>query len=99
MSDKALFAHYVAFRKVEFSRQLGGTGVASGATGHVSAGEVASELEELFAKREGALQLRGAYSCEGFRPDTDILLWLTSPSVETLQDTYVSLARPLLERP
>lgn len=82
MTADPLFAHYVAFRRVSLAS-------------HSSAG-AASELGELFAKSRGTVELRGAYSCEGFRPDTDVLFWLTSRRVDALQDFYVSLRKTAL---
>lgn len=79
VTAEPLFAHYVAFRK------------ASSLPGDVASG--ASELTELFSKSHGIVDLRGSYSCEGFRPETDVLFWLTSRSAAALQDFYISLRK------
>ncbi len=77
MTQGPVYSHYLAFRRTS-----------AGLTDS-SVGEVA----ELVAKHEDSVTLRAAYSCEGFRPDTDLMFWLTSQSVDALQDFYIALRR------
>jgi peroxiredoxin len=85
MSSDPLFAFYAAFRK---SAAIAPTPANTEA--------VSSELAELFEKRSGTVDLRGAYSCEGFRPDTDVLFWMTASSADDLQDFYISMRKTAL---
>ncbi|MER3455125.1 MAG: chlorite dismutase [Acidimicrobiia bacterium] len=93
MSDEALFAHYVAFRRVSIPRRNEALWVGEGSLPPVASGDLGTVLPEVLAKSDGSVELRGSYNCEGFRPDVDLLLWMTSRSVEALQSTYVSLRK------
>lgn len=58
----------------------------------------ARELEELFARWEGGVTVRGVYSTVGFRADADLMLWLVGPSAEAVQDALVAFRRTAVGR-
>ncbi len=79
MASDTVFAHYLAFRKISPEARIDRA--------------ASSELADLFSKSRGEVDLRAAYSCQGFRPDTDLLFWLTAKSADALQDFYISLQK------
>ncbi len=85
MSDLA-FASYAVFKA--------GPGVQS----DDDPTQVASEVEEIFAKAVDAVQVRGVYSTAAFTARADIMFWFTSPSVDRIQDLLVDLRRTALGR-
>ena len=56
------------------------------------------EVVALFEEWRDRVQVRGAYSTTGFHPDTDILFWFVSSSMDDIQDLHVALARTRLGR-
>jgi chlorite dismutase len=53
----------------------------------------ARELEDLFKRWAGRVDLRGSYSTVGFRADADLMLWLVAPSPDDLQRAIVEIRR------
>lgn len=58
----------------------------------------ADEIGTLFEKFADRVAVRGAYSATGLRPDSDLLFWWTSGSVDDLQELLVELKRTPLGR-
>ena len=59
---------------------------------------LAKEASELFEEWRDRVQVRGAYTTTGFHPETDILFWFVSTSMDDIQDLHVALARTQLGR-
>lgn len=55
--------------------------------------DAAQEVENLFKDWEDRVSVRGVYSTVGFRPDSDLMLWLVAPSPEGAQDAFVAFGR------
>ena len=53
----------------------------------------ARELEDLFKRWAGRVDLRGSYSTVGFRADADLMLWLIGSTPDDLQRILVELRR------
>ena len=53
----------------------------------------AEEIDGLYKEWAGTVDVRGTYSTVGFRPDVDLLLWLTASSAEDLQRFLVEFRR------
>jgi peroxiredoxin len=53
----------------------------------------ARELEDLFKRWAGRVDVRGSYSTVGFRADADLLVWLVGSSPDDLQRMLVELRR------
>src|SRR5690606_25315751 len=53
----------------------------------------ADELQTVIDKYEGRLTVRGIYSTVGFRNDSDVIFWIISDNVDTLQDFAVDVRR------
>lgn len=53
----------------------------------------AQEVEDLFAKWQGTVEVRGTYSTVGFRADADLMLWLVGPSADDVQRALVEFRR------
>ena len=73
MSDQLAFASYAVFK-------------ASGHDAGADAARLSSEIEELFAKAQDSVQVRGIYSTTGFTAHADLMFWFTSSSSDRLQD-------------
>ncbi len=58
--------------------------------------DVAQQAEAVFAGR--AAVLRGAYLTQGYRADTDILLWMYADSADDIQDAQLALRQTPLGR-
>ncbi len=85
MSDLA-FASYAVFKAVR------------GVQSDDDPTQIASEVEEIFAKAADAVQVRGVYSTAAFTARADIMFWFTSASVDRIQDLLVDLRRTGLGR-
>jgi peroxiredoxin len=85
---KIIFTLYLVFRRTE--RWL--------ALHEPSKADLRGEVEALLARRKDSVTMRGVYSAAGFRPDSDVVFWLLSPSVDDLQDTAVALRRAAFGR-
>lgn len=85
MSDQLAFASYAVFK-------------ASGHDAGADAARLSSEIEELFAKAQDSVQVRGIYSTTGFTAHADLMFWFTSSSSDRLQDLLVELRRTELGR-
>lgn len=55
--------------------------------------QAADELQTVIDKYEGRLTVRGIYSTVGFRNDSDVIFWIISDNVDTLQDFAVDVRR------
>lgn len=55
--------------------------------------DAAREAEDTLAQRAGSVTLRGAYLTQGYRADTDILLWMYADSADAIQDAQLALRR------
>jgi peroxiredoxin len=55
--------------------------------------DAAQEIENLFKEWEGRIAVRGVYSTVGFRPDSDLMLWLIGPSPDEMQSALVQFRR------
>jgi chlorite dismutase len=86
--DEVTYAHYAVFRKVPGRTPLSGHEVA----------EATQEIENLLKKASDRVAVRGVYVSEGFRPDADLMLWLTASHPDDLQDLFIQLRRTLLGR-
>ena len=53
----------------------------------------AREVEDLFARWAGRVDVRGSYSTVGFRADADLLLWLVGPTPDDVQRALVEFRR------
>ena len=53
----------------------------------------AQEVENLFKEWAGRVDVRGTYSTVGFRPDADLMLWLTGGEIEDVQRFLVDFRR------
>ncbi len=53
----------------------------------------ADEIQALFDSWEGVVEVRGVYSCAGFRADADLLLWLVGGSADDLQRALLEFRR------
>jgi hydrogen peroxide-dependent heme synthase len=53
----------------------------------------AGEIEALYEKWAGTVEVRGTYSTVGLRADADVLLWLVGDSVESVQQAFVEFRR------
>jgi hydrogen peroxide-dependent heme synthase len=53
----------------------------------------AQELENLLKSWDGLIDVRGVYSTVGFRPDADLMLWLTGPTPQDVQHAVVEFRR------
>jgi peroxiredoxin len=60
--------------------------------------QMAHEAEILFKEWTDRVQVRGAYSCVGFRPDAELLMWWVGTAPEDLQDLLVAFRRSSLGR-
>jgi len=56
------------------------------------------DLENLFKSWDGRVTVRGSYSTVGFRPDADLMLWLTAGSPDALQEAVAEFRRTELGR-
>ena len=56
------------------------------------------EIAALFDKFSDRVHVRGAYSATGLRPDTDLLFWWTSNTVDDIQELLVEIKRTPLGR-
>ena len=56
-------------------------------------GSAADEIEAVFKDWAGRVDVRGSYSTVGFRPDADLILWLTAATAEDLQRFLVEFRR------
>ena len=82
MTD-TIYALYPVFLASEDLREMD-AGAAAGA---------AQEVENLFKSWAGLVEVRGTYSTVGFRPDTDLMLWLTGPTADDVQRFLVEFRR------
>ena len=55
--------------------------------------DAAQEIENLFKGLEDRVNVRGVYSTVGFRADADLMVWLTGPAPEDVQDALVAFRR------
>jgi len=53
----------------------------------------AQEVEHLVKDWAGRVDVRGTYSTVGFRPDADLMLWLTGAEIDDVQRFLVELRR------
>ncbi len=53
----------------------------------------AREVEALVKDWAGRVDVRGTYSTVGFRPDADLMLWLTGPTADDVQRFLVEFRR------
>jgi chlorite dismutase len=53
----------------------------------------AAEVQRLFDKYAGRVQVRGVYSGVGFRPDVDLFMWWVASEPDALQDLLVEFRR------
>jgi chlorite dismutase len=51
------------------------------------------EVEDLFKRWEGRVEVRGTYSTVGFRSDADLMLWAHGPTPEDMQQFLVEFRR------
>lgn len=86
MSDDLAFSCYAVFKR------------AVPITDGAAPAEVASEVEELFAKARENVTVRGVYSTAGFTAHADVMFWFTSSSSDRVQDLLVELRRTQLGR-
>ncbi len=56
------------------------------------------EVELLLKEWEDRVAVRGTYSTVGFRPDSDLMMWLVSPTPDAAQDLLVAFRRTALGR-
>ena len=57
-----------------------------------TSGDMVGEIRAALCSQTDT-RLRGAYSLAGIRADADAIIWLVSPTVEALQDTWLALCR------
>ena len=86
MADELAFSSYAVFKRV------------GSIDDGVTPTDVASEVEELFAKARENVAVRGVYSTAGFTAHADIMFWFTSSSSDRIQDLLVELRRTQLGR-
>jgi chlorite dismutase len=86
--DELTYAMYPVFRATEELRRLGPDEVE----------DAAQEVENLHKEVSDRIELRGAYSTVGFRPDADLMLWWVAHSPDDVQDMLVELRRTQLGR-
>ncbi|MEX0753598.1 MAG: hydrogen peroxide-dependent heme synthase [Actinomycetota bacterium] len=55
--------------------------------------DAAQEVENLFKEWGDRVQVRGTYSCVGFRSDADLFLWLVGSTPDDMQQALVELRR------
>ena len=84
MTEDVVYASYPVFRR---AREI-----------FVSVDEAVHEWEVAFKQVTGSVSVRGFYSSVGFRPDTDLMMWLVSTSPDDLQALAASLRRTALGR-
>jgi peroxiredoxin len=58
----------------------------------------AAEWEVLFKELGDRVEVRGAYTCEGLRPDADLMLWLVARRFDDIQDLVRRLRRTAIGR-
>jgi len=51
------------------------------------------EIEDLYKRWEGTVEVRGTYSTVGFRADADLMLWLVGPTADDVQRALVEFRR------
>ena len=71
----SIYALYPAFRARDGFRDLSADALA----------DVVQEVENLYKTFDGRVDVRGTYSTVGFRPDTDLMLWLVGSEAEDVQ--------------
>lgn len=86
MADELAFSSYAVFKRV------------GAIDDGVTPTDIASEVEELFAKARENVAVRGVYSTAGFTAHADIMFWFTSSSSDRIQDLLVDLRRTQLGR-
>ena len=84
MTDDVTYAYFPVFRRRE------------GGPHRIDPTAGADEWELLF--KEHPIEVRGVYSCEGFRPDADLMMWWVASSPEALQDLLLEIRRSDLGR-
>jgi peroxiredoxin len=82
MTD-TIYALYPVFLASDDFRELDTDGVVG----------AAQEIENLFKTWAGRVDVRGTYSTVGFRPDADVMLWLTGSSADDVQRFLVEFRR------
>ncbi len=86
--DEVTYAYYPVFRRSPWLLQQPDT----------DRGDQAAQWELLFKEHADSVSVRGVYSCSGFRPDADLLMWWVSDSADAMQDLLVRLRRSDLGR-
>jgi peroxiredoxin len=59
---------------------------------------VPDELDAVFRRYEGTVDVRGIYSGAGFRTDADVALWVLSESFDEIQNLVVDIRRTTFGR-
>jgi len=80
-------AGYAAFRAMAVSTAIG----------QDDRPAAAMEAEDTVTAVEG-VAIRGWYDTSGYRPDTDLLVWIAGPSADAVQDGLAALRRSQLGR-
>jgi peroxiredoxin len=78
MTDDVVYAYYPVFALLD--RDPGATWDAA-------------EWEVLFKEFADRIEVRGAYACEGFRPDADLMMWWVARDPDDLQELLRRLRR------
>ena len=86
--DDVTYAYYPVFRRVPGRAPFSGHELT----------EAAQEIENLLKESADRVSVRGVYTSEGFRPDTDLMLWLVGASPDDLQSVFTRFRRTLLGR-
>jgi hydrogen peroxide-dependent heme synthase len=86
--DEVVYAHYPVFRR---SAALDGLEASA-------RDEAVHEWEVLLKEHADRIHVRGVYSAVGLRPDADLVLWWTGPSVDAMQDLVAALRRTAIGR-
>jgi len=60
--------------------------------------DAVQEIENLYKSWEGTVTVRGTYSTVGFRPDSDLMIWLYGPSLQDVQRALVGFRRTTIGR-
>ncbi len=83
MTERPTYAYYPVFRRIEAPEDPV---------------DAANQLEVLLKEFAGRVDVRGIYSCEGFRPDADLMMWWISRDPDALQELLIEVRRTDLGR-
>ncbi|MGH2723661.1 MAG: hydrogen peroxide-dependent heme synthase [Actinomycetota bacterium] len=88
MTEEPTYAYFPVFRRSD--SHVGRTGA--------DLGGAAGQWELLFKEHADRVSVRGVYSCSGFRPDADLMMWWVASSPDALQDLLLGVRRSDLGR-